>query len=266
MRILGRFSSLSAALIAAAILLLPPAIVPASAQASKVGVASAVKNDVQGIQGGAGRALSPGSSVFERETVRTGAESIAQLLFLDQTSLSVGPRSEVVLDQFVYDPSRGTGDVLLSATRGAFRFISGSQNPLNYKINTPAATIGVRGTIIDCTVGSLTCVVEEGAAVIVIGGVEYRVEAGEAITVGDDGTVTGPYQHDGVFDAVKFGTPFPLFGSGLPSDNWRIEVPDDSKQRLEDLFDHPSIIEEDPCGDDFCCRNPNDCGGCEGTS
>jgi hypothetical protein len=231
----------------------PAAVAPAAAQSGKVGVASAVKNDVQGFQGGAGRALAPGASVFERETVRTGAESVAQLLFLDQTTLSVGPRSEVVLDQFVYDPSRGTGDVLLSATRGAFRFISGSQNPLNYKINTPAATIGVRGTIIDCAIGSLTCVVQEGAAVIVIGGVEYRLEAGEALTVGDDGKVTGPYKHDGTFDAVNFGTPFPLYGAGLPSDTWRVEVPDNSTQRIEDLFEHEEIC------DDSCCQNPNYC-------
>jgi hypothetical protein len=239
-RMLGKLS-FSATLLAGAVLLLPLVIDTAAAQSGKVGVASAVKNDVQGIQAGAGRALSPGSNVFERETVRTGAASIAQLLFLDQTSLSVGPRSEVVLDQFVYDPSRNTGDVVLSATRGAFRFISGSQNPLSYRINTPAATIGVRGTIIDCAVGSLTCVVQEGAAVIVVGGVEYRVKAGEAITVGNDGKVTGPYQHDGVFNAVNFGTPFPLFGYELPSDNWRVEAPDDSTQRLEDLFEHEPI-------------------------
>src|SRR5262249_4343733 len=155
-------------------------------------------------QAGSGRALSPGASVFESETVRTGSESIAQLLFLDQTTLSVGPRSEVVLDRFVYDSSRSTGDVILSATRGAFRFVSGSQNPLSYKINTPAATIGVRGTIIDCMVGSLTCVVQEGRAIIEVGGVAYPLGPGQALTVGNDGKVTGPYQHDGIFDAVNF--------------------------------------------------------------
>jgi hypothetical protein len=245
-RMLGKFS-FSAALLTGALLLSPAAM----AQSGKVGVAAAVKNDVQGIQGGSGRALSPGSSVFERETVRTGAESVAQLLFLDQTSLSVGPRSEVVLDQFVYNPAKNTGEVVLSATRGAFRFISGSQNPLNYKINTPAATIGVRGTIVDCAVAGLTCVVSQGAAVIIVNGVEYRVEAGQALTVNKNGTVTGPYQHDGIFDAVNFGTPFPLYGTGLPSDTWRTEVPDGSQQRIEDLFDHEEV----------CPPNSYFCGG-----
>jgi len=220
--------------------------------ASKIGVASAVKNEVEGIQSGASRSLSTGSSVFEQERVRTGADSVAQLLFLDQTTFSVGPRSEVTLDRFVYDPARGTGDVLLSATRGAFRFISGSQNPLHYKISTPTATIGVRGTIIDCTVGSLTCIVQEGQAVISVAGVEYTLKAGDALTIGNDGKVTGPYQHDGVFDAIKFGTPWPLFGGGLPTEQWQFEVPDNSTTRIEDIIPHdnPPMNE---CPEDYCC-------------
>src|ERR1700730_16426874 len=114
---------------------------------SKIGVASATKNQVQGIVGGGTRALSAGSELFSNETVRTGDASLAQLLFLDETSLSVGARSEVKLDRFVYNPDRKAGNVVLEASRGAFRFISGSQNPSNYTIKTPLATIGVRGTI-----------------------------------------------------------------------------------------------------------------------
>lgn len=217
---------------------LPPVVSKPAQAAPKVGVASAVRNDVEGIQGGSSRSLATGSSVFERELIRTGAESVAQLLFIDQTTLSVGPRSEVTLDRFVFDPSRNAGDVLLSATRGAFRFISGSQNPLNYKISTPNATIGVRGTIISCAVGSLTCTVEEGGAVIEVGGVAYTLKAGQSLTVDDNGKVTGPYIHDGVLDAVQFGVPWPLYPGALPTEVWTAEIPDDSTIRLEDLFDH----------------------------
>ncbi len=59
----------------------------------------------------------------------------------------------------------------------------------------------------------------------------------------------GARKHDGVFDAVKFGTPFPLYGAGLPSDTWRTEVPDGSTQRIEDLFEHEEVC------DDYCCDN-----------
>jgi hypothetical protein len=60
---------------------------------SKIGVASVAKNQVHGILGGTTRAMSAGSELFSNETVRTGEASQAQLLFLDQTSLSVGARS-----------------------------------------------------------------------------------------------------------------------------------------------------------------------------
>ena len=55
-------------------------------------------------------------------------------------------RSEVRLDRFVYNPDRSTGQVTVEASRGVFRFVTGSQDPKSYAIKTPIATIGVRGT------------------------------------------------------------------------------------------------------------------------
>lgn len=115
---------------------------PAFAE-GKIGVAAAVQNQVFGNA----QPLSNGSSVFANERIRTGDASTAQLLFLDQTNLAVGPKSEVVLDRFVYDPNRGKGNVVVQTGRGVFRFVSGSQDPTSYQIKTPAATIGIRGTM-----------------------------------------------------------------------------------------------------------------------
>src|SRR5205085_2615284 len=120
-------------------------LLPASSLAEpNIGVASATKNQVRGILGDATRDVSSGDEVFSNETVRTGAGSVAQLLFLDQTNLSLGPQSEVKLDRFVYSPNRG-GKLTIEAGRGAFRFITGSQTSANYTVKTPLATIGVRG-------------------------------------------------------------------------------------------------------------------------
>ena len=133
--------------IAAAVALLA-AISGTSFAAQKIGVAGAVKNDVQGDN----QKLAPGSQLFEQEVVKTGADSLAQLMFLDETSLSVGPKAQVKLDKFVYDPNRKLGNVVLSATKGAFRFIDGRQDPRTYTLKTPVATIGMRGSTIDCYV------------------------------------------------------------------------------------------------------------------
>lgn len=114
----------------------------ASAQ-TKIGVAATVRNQVQG----GGQPLLAGGNVHADELIKTGDGSSTQLLFVDQTTLLVGAKSEVKLDRFVYDPSRGNGQVVMNAGKGVFRFVSGSQNSKSYQINTPVATIGVRGTV-----------------------------------------------------------------------------------------------------------------------
>ena len=118
--------------------------------AAKIGVAAAVKNDVQRVVGGGGQPLSVGSDLFTSERIRTGEASAAQILLLDKTTLTVGPHAELTLDRFVYDPSsKSAGRVVLNAVKGAFRFVTGSQTPRNYTIRTPVGSIGVRGTIVD---------------------------------------------------------------------------------------------------------------------
>lgn len=116
---------------------------------SNIGSAKFIRNQVQGILGEQTNRLSSGSSVRSNELIRSGDASLAELIFIDQTKLSVGPKSEVRLDKFVYDPNRGTGTVVLDATRGAYRFITGVQDHRNYEIKTPYATLGVRGTTLE---------------------------------------------------------------------------------------------------------------------
>src|ERR1700680_663434 len=77
--------------------------VPSLAQI-KIGSATSSSNQVTGIVGSESRPIAAGSDVFRDELVRTGDASVAQLLFLDDTNLSVGPRSQVKLDRFVYNP------------------------------------------------------------------------------------------------------------------------------------------------------------------
>jgi ferric-dicitrate binding protein FerR (iron transport regulator) len=121
----------------------------ALAQQGRIGVAATVQNQVFGNS----QPLSTGSSVFANERIRTGEASTAQLQFVDQTNLALGPKSELVLDRFVYDPGRGKGSVVVETGRGAFRWVSGSQDPTSYQIKTPVATIGVRGTVFNLANG-----------------------------------------------------------------------------------------------------------------
>jgi len=140
---------------------------PASAQ-QNIGAAATTHNDVK--HGAAGRIapLATGDSVFKDESVRTGQESTAKLVFLDSTALAVGPTSSVVLDRFIYDPSPTSQAMAVNLTKGVFRFTTGALDKSAYSIATPTAAIGVRGTVLDIAVqGSRTRVtLVEGRALV----------------------------------------------------------------------------------------------------
>jgi hypothetical protein len=127
---------------------------PAICAAQNIGSATSVKNRVDGVSGGQTRSLSAGSSVHANELIRSGEDSVGNLQFLDQTKLSVGPKSEVRLTKFVYDPNKKAGSVVVQAGKGAYRFVTGAQDSKNYEIKTPYATLGVRGTVLEIVVQS----------------------------------------------------------------------------------------------------------------
>ncbi len=99
------------------------------------------------------RVLRVGVDVQANERVTTKADDRAHVVFLDGTSLTIGPNSILVIDRYVYDPDRKTGDIALSTTRGVFRFVGGaiSKNS-EVTVKTPSATIGIRGGIAQFTV------------------------------------------------------------------------------------------------------------------
>ena len=114
------------------------------AQSPSIGSATATKNKVEGLMGSKTESIAKGTNLYTNEVVRTGDASVADLKFLDDSMMSVGPISEVKLDKFVYDPG-GSGTVVIQATKGAFRFVTGKQDQKAYEIKTPYGTLGIRG-------------------------------------------------------------------------------------------------------------------------
>jgi len=113
-----------------------------SSAQTRIGTASSVKPEAMGSIAGT---LSAGSGVHASENVRTGSSGQADLRFLDNSNMTVGPGSSVRLDKFVYDPNKGTGGIAVEASRGAFRFVTGGQNKGSFSIKTPSGTLGIRG-------------------------------------------------------------------------------------------------------------------------
>jgi trimeric autotransporter adhesin len=133
------------------------------ALALRVGVDSAVNPQATGTPpGGTPQRLVLGQDVLFNERIATTAAGQTQILFVDASTLTVGPNSNMVIDQFVYDPNAGTGKLAASLTRGLFRFVGGTlskgDNAVTFR--TPTATIGIRGGVMlvdvnpDCGAGT----------------------------------------------------------------------------------------------------------------
>jgi hypothetical protein len=125
-----------------------------AAQPSRAGVSAAVNGDVSrtpAAKPGTSTPLAVGNDVFMQDQIKSAADSRAQLLLLDESSFTVGPNSEVVIDEFVYDPAANQGKLLAKVTRGTFRYVSGGIGRLGTEraqIQTQISVIGIRGTIV----------------------------------------------------------------------------------------------------------------------
>jgi hypothetical protein len=117
--------------------------------AQDVGMTAAVNPLSQGTPPGREtRVLRIGAWVVHNERIQTTASGTVQLLFIDKTTLDVGPNSTLVIDSFVYNPAAGTGQMVTSLTKGALRFVGGELSHQGAAtVNTPAVTIGIRGGI-----------------------------------------------------------------------------------------------------------------------
>jgi len=121
---------------------------PAYAQ-TRVGEAAVVKNEVLRVAGPSTTQIKVGDGLLRDETVRTGIESATRLVMADSTNLSLGPNATLKLDRTVFDDEHHYRDVAVRLTSGAFRFVTGNSEKAAYKITTPLASIGVRGTTLD---------------------------------------------------------------------------------------------------------------------
>jgi len=90
-----------------------------------------------------------GDYLYRGDVLATSSDSTLGVIFRDDTILSLGSRSEVRIDAFVFEPARENLDFLVSVGKGTAQFISGQiakLRPGNMNVETPLSTIGIRGT------------------------------------------------------------------------------------------------------------------------
>ena len=113
---------------------------------SFVGVIGAAIGDIKNQKN---ESLTNGSKIFFGDTIISKNKSNAQILFLDQTVLTLGEETELTIDEFVYDPNSQDGSFVSTVKTGTVKFITGQiskKNPDNLEVKVPAGTLGARGT------------------------------------------------------------------------------------------------------------------------
>ena len=113
---------------------------------SFVGIVGAAIGDIKNQKN---EKLANGSKIFFGDTIISNTESNAQILFLDQSVLTLGEETELIIDEFVYDPNSQDGSFVSTVKTGTVKFITGQiskKNPDNLEVKVPAGTLGARGT------------------------------------------------------------------------------------------------------------------------
>lgn len=141
-----------AAAAAAATGMLPPTANAATPTTGQVGITSAVRPGVLSVSNE--RVIYIGNAVTFGERFRTDSTGVIHILFMDRSSMTLGPNSELVIDEFVFQPEAQRGNIAVNLLKGSLRavggFVSKFITPLGRsaaQVRTPTATIGIRGGI-----------------------------------------------------------------------------------------------------------------------
>lgn len=132
-----------AALAGLAVVLVPVQVFAAEQAGSVLGI----KGDVVARGDGGDRVLLKDDPVFVGETLVTSANSYLVITFIDGAKATVRPDSELEIDR--YAAGEDDSGALISLVKGGLRAVTGAiaqRNPDSYRVKTPVATLGVRGT------------------------------------------------------------------------------------------------------------------------
>lgn len=181
--------------------------------AERVGSAKDVVNKAWGTPPDAGRTeLAATSPVHRNELLETDSESAVEVIFADESKLTMGQNAKVTVDEFVYaDPA--TSRSVINLTKGAFRFVSGKMAEDKVTLKTPTATMVIRGTELKIDVaddGQTEVSVLEGAIEMtsLIAGTALSIATGQSGLLSGSGAFQGGVRnfiHESPDSAVEMG-------------------------------------------------------------
>jgi hypothetical protein len=132
--------------------------------------------------------------------VVTGKAGHVRLTLPDDTTWTVGPNSDLVIDTFVYDADKTPQQVMVDMTKGVFRWVTGKTAP-QYKpqmqVTLPVVAVGIRGTDFEAAVapngrGRVALYAGQLEITETESGFTFLLNAGQMVTFGPDGKVSRP--------------------------------------------------------------------------
>jgi hypothetical protein len=121
----------------------------ASAEDRPVGLVKTASGEAVILRDGQRLVAVPGTSLRLGDQLVTGASGRLGVILRDDTVLSLGPLSQTAIERFVFDPAQGAFGMVLRISRGLVEYLSGKISKLSpgaVRIETPVATLGIRGT------------------------------------------------------------------------------------------------------------------------
>ncbi len=182
-------------------------LVPVSASAAKrVGRVLIVSGEVTAErEDAAARSLARQDPIYVRDTIETGANGRIQIQFSDGGMVDLQPQSRFRIAEYELDDNGG-GSSVMEFLRGALRTVTGSiggEAEDEYRMETPVATLGIRGTAYALHYCDATCAEGDGEL-----GLYGRVDNGR-ITVGN-ASDTGTFEAGRFFFVPEDGAPRPI--------------------------------------------------------
>jgi hypothetical protein len=113
------------------------------------GLVKSVEGQAFLLRGSETEAVVPGMEIKMGDILKTGDEGAVGLIFSDDTVIAMGPRTELAVEDYLFEPVEGKLSFIAKILRGTISYLSGQiakLSPESVKLVTPAATIGVRGT------------------------------------------------------------------------------------------------------------------------
>lgn len=191
------------------------------------------------------RVVAQGGPVYAGDILETSSTGHAVLVFRDNTKVTVQPRTQFKVENFVYasdNPSEGS--VVFNLLRGGMRVLTGlvgKARPQAVRMSTPTATVGIRGTGVDIASDPESCAEAGGAAECTL----VTTWEGEAI-LNPGGPNEAPVPV-GVFVVQDSANGIPRVLSVPPPSmiNQPVPRPDSVPSNAEDLFSAQEVNESD---------------------